>query len=148
MTKFTKGSTQDNYYYTVLPGARKGYISEILKKFRQLVETCKSSHLIDFLMGHLKLCSLLPLLRHMSTILYFIVKILLVNPKIHEILPHKIFQTQKWVNFTFPKTYPYMTLSNDTNNLAVPAVCKNFILMTPFPVPGNTVYRLGYIVKS
>ena len=60
MTKFTKGSTQDNYYSTVLPGARKGYISEILKKFRQLVETCKSSHLIDFLMGHLKLCSLLP----------------------------------------------------------------------------------------
>ena len=53
-------------------------------------------------------------------------------------LPHKIFQTQKWVNLTYPKTYPYMTRSIGTNNLAVPAVCKNFILMTPFPAPGKT----------
>ena len=75
----------------------------------------------------------------MATILDFRVKFLLVNPKIHEILAHKIFQTQKWVNFTFPKTSPHMTLSNDTNHLAVPAVCKNFILMTPFLAPGNTV---------
>ena len=49
-----------------------------------------------------------------------------------------LFQTQKWVNLTSPKTYPYMTRSNGTNNLAVPAVCKNFILMTPFPAPGKT----------
>ena len=77
----------------------------------------------------------------MATILDFRVKFLLVNPKIHEILAHKIFQTQKWVNFTFPKTYPHMTLSKDTNNLAVPVVCKNFILMTPFLAPGNTVHQ-------
>ena len=76
----------------------------------------------------------------MATILDFRVNLLLVNPKIHEILAHKIFQTQKWVNFTFPKTSPHMTLSNDTNHLAVPAVFKNFILMTPFLAPGNTVW--------
>ena len=52
---------------------------------------------------------------------------------------HKIFQTQKGVNFTLPKTYPYMTLSNNTNNLAVLAVCKNFIMMAHFLTPGITV---------
>ena len=75
----------------------------------------------------------------MAKSLDFRVKVLLVNTKILEMLPHKIFQTQKWVNLTFPKTYPYiMTRSIGTNNLAVPAVCKNFILMTPFPAPGKT----------
>ena len=54
-------------------------------------------------------------------------------------MSHKIFQTQKGVNFTFSKTYPYMYLSNDTNNLAVLAVCKNFILMAPFSTPDITV---------
>ena len=54
-------------------------------------------------------------------------------------MSHKIFQTQKGVNFTLPKTYPYMTLSNNTNNLAVLAVCKNFIMMAHFLTPGITV---------
>ena len=74
----------------------------------------------------------------MATSLDYRVKILFVNTKILEMLPHEIFQTQKWVNLTFPKTYPYMTRSNGTNNLAVPAVYKNFILITPFPAPGKT----------
>ena len=59
-------------------------------------------------------------------------------------MSHKIFQTQKGVNFTLPKTYPYMTLSNNTNNLAVLAVCKNFIMMAHFLTPGITVYLLSH----
>ena len=57
-------------------------------------------------------------------------------------MSHKIFQTQKGVNFTLPKTYPYMTLSNNTNNLAVLAVCKNFIMMAHFLTSGITVHLL------
>ena len=75
----------------------------------------------------------------MAPILDFIVNFLLVNSKIYKIMSHKIFQTQKGVNFTLPKTYPYMTLSNNTNNLAVLAVCKNFIMMAHFLTPGITV---------
>ena len=77
----------------------------------------------------------------MATILNFRVNFLLVNCKIWKWSVCKIVQTQKGVNFTVSKTYPYITPSNDTNNLAVFAVCKNVILMTPFPAPGNTVWR-------
>ena len=76
----------------------------------------------------------------MAPILDFIVNFLLVNSKIYKIMSHKIFQTQKGVNFTLPKTYPYMTLSNNTNNLAVLAVCKNIIMMAHFLTPGITVH--------
>ena len=44
----------------------------------------------------------------MAPILDFIVNFLLVNSKIYKIMSHKIFQTQKGVNSTLPKTYPYM----------------------------------------
>ena len=54
-------------------------------------------------------------------------------------MSHKIFQTQKGVNFTFPKTYPYMSLSKDTNNLVVSAVCKIFHRTPRFKAPANTV---------
>ena len=81
----------------------------------------------------------------MAPSLDFRVIFLLVNSKIHETMSHRIFQTQKGVNLTLPKTYPYMTLSDGTNNLAVLAVCKNFILMAPFWTPDITVER-GLIV--
>jgi hypothetical protein len=84
----------------------------------------------------------------MAPILDFRVNFLLVNSKIYKIMFHKIFQTQKGVNLTLPKTYPYMTLSNNTNNLAVLAVCKNFIMMAHFLTPGITVYGLDLIVSQ
>ena len=84
----------------------------------------------------------------MATILNFRVNFLLVNWKIHEKLSNKMFQTQKGVNFTFPKTYPYMSLSNDTNNLAVSAVCKNFHPTPRFKAPANTVYWCHATKKS
>ena len=55
-------------------------------------------------------------------------------------MSHKIFQTQKGVNFTFPKTYPYMSLSKDINDLAESAVCKIFHRTPRFKAPANTVY--------
>ena len=81
-------------------------------------------------------------IRHMAPILNFRVIFLLVNSKFHVILVHNIFQTQKGVDFSFPKTYPHITLSNGTNNYAILAVCKKFILMSPFEADLNTVlYR-------
>jgi len=80
----------------------------------------------------------------MAPILDFIVNFLLVNSKIYKIMSHKIFQTQKGVNFTLPKTYPYMILSNNTNDLAVLAVCKNFIMMAHFLTSGITVKGFSF----
>ena len=48
------------FKYTVIPGVRKCAISEIWRKFRQLVEAWIRAHLIDFLMGHLESASILP----------------------------------------------------------------------------------------
>ena len=134
-------------YCTVMPGVRKCAISEIWRKFRQLVEAWIRAHLIDFLMGHLESASILPPFEAYGPNFRFYSKFLLVNSKIYKIMSHKIFQTQKGVNFTLPKTYPYMTLSNNTNNLTVLAVCKNFIMMAHFLTPGITVQLwaiLGY----
>ena len=49
-----------NPHYTVFAGARKGDISENWKNFRWLLEASIRSHLIDFLMGHLKSSTSLP----------------------------------------------------------------------------------------
>ena len=71
---------------------------------------------------------------------HFRVNILLVNSKIHETMPHRFFQTQRVVGgiLLCQKLAHTWPLKNDTNNLAV-LVCKNFVLMSPYPTPDITV---------
>ena len=74
-----------------------------------------------------------PLLRHMTVILDLRANFLLVNYKFWKSTDCKNFQTQKGVKNNLPKTYPCMTLSYGTNNLAVLAVCKNFEFLQHLP---------------